>query len=84
MRPALFWAHVAMMPRLQAEESLARVQDMAAAFGSMEERDQKSYLRQLRRAANGGRAEPSVKATRASLAAIGIPVIDVPVASEEG
>jgi hypothetical protein len=66
--------YISKLPALEAERSLSRVQETAAAFGSMEESDQKSYLRQLRLTASGGRQRGVEKASPASLAAMHIAV----------
>jgi hypothetical protein len=68
---------------LEAERALSRVQELAAAFGSMEERDQKQYLRSLQRTAAGGKAPSATRPTAASLAQMGITVEDIPAPSEE-
>jgi hypothetical protein len=64
-----------MMSRIEAEGALSQRSAIAAGSGTMEERDQRQYVRELRRAANGGRAPKATKASVASLAQIGIQVI---------
>jgi hypothetical protein len=61
-----------MMNRLQAEEALATISQVAAGNGLMDKKDQKQYLDQLRRAANGGRLPRPEAVTAASLQAMGV------------
>lgn len=63
---------------LEAEEALATIAQVAAGSGVMAERQQRDYLRALKRAARGGKREPAVKATVASLAQMGIKRTVVP------
>jgi hypothetical protein len=65
-----------MMPRLEAERSLAHITDTAAAFGSMKEEDSGRYMQQLKRAAGGGVVSRQEKAAGAAamLASLGVPV----------
>lgn len=63
-----------MMPRLEAEQALGRISQIAAGNGLMQESDQRRYLNDLRRAMNGGRQPKAEKATAASLALIGVKV----------
>lgn len=73
--PAKFLkAYVAMRPRLEAEEALARISQTAAGAGTMEEKAQRSYRDQLSLTANGGRRNVK-KATAASARALGIKVV---------
>ena len=74
MRPVWFAAFSQMLPRLQAEEALEERLVVASGTGSMEERDGRQYVRNLQRAASGGRIPGAVKASAAALAQIGIPV----------
>ena len=62
------------LPQLEAERSLARIQEMAAAFGSLDDADQKRYVRQLQIVASGGKRPIAEKATAATLAQMKIPV----------
>lgn len=75
IEPKWFWAHVQMMPRVEAQEALGAISQIAAGNGLMDKSDAKQYLDQLRRAANGGRMPRAEKATAASLAMIGIKVV---------
>lgn len=63
-----------MLGRLQAEEALAAMSQMAAGTGAMPEADQRDYRRQLLRDAHGGRI-PAQRATVASLQQMGIQVV---------
>ena len=70
------------LPALQAEQALDRIAQHAAGAGTMEEQAHKSFIRELRRAANRGRSRVE-KATVASLAAMRI-VVETVGPSEEG
>lgn len=59
-----------MLPRLQAEEQLARLNAASAPY--MEPHDRRSYVRGLE--AQTGRQEAPRKATRADLQSLGIRV----------
>jgi len=72
---ALLKSYAAMLPRLQAEEQLARIRAGALASGVGEKRDRDRALAALERQAKGpaARSKPK-KASPADLAAMGIAV----------
>ncbi|MBC2858725.1 hypothetical protein [Stappia sp. 28M-7] len=72
-----------MLPRLQAEERLVGIDTVALGSGQVKSADARSAMRDLERAANGGRRRRAVKASPQQLAAMGIAVIEVP-ATEGG
>lgn len=69
--------YVAALPQFEAERALSHVQETAAAYGSMQEQDQRNYLNQLRVTATAGKQRNVRKPTRASLEAVGVIVEDV-------
>lgn len=74
VRPHLFAAALQMMDRLEAEESLARIDEVAAGTGLMVKDRQQEYRRDLMRRAHV-RQGPTTQATAAGLARIGIKVV---------
>jgi hypothetical protein len=84
MPARLFWAHATMRSRLEAEEALASISQVAAGSGTMEAPDQRAYLASLRRAMTAGREERAPRATMAALAKIGIHGETVPRKDENG
>lgn len=69
---ALVRAFVAMLPRLQAEDQLAAIEAGQLAWGAGEEDERKSRVRELERAALGGRRPKRAPASPEALAAAGI------------
>lgn len=70
-----------MLPRLEAQRELARINAMSAAFGGMKRLDRDRYVGRLSRAAQGGSTGP-VKASPQALAAMGVNVVIVPAKGE--
>jgi hypothetical protein len=70
----LFKGYLRMLPRVRARRELAAYR--AAAAVHMKPGDRRSYVRELRRDADGGRKRAR-KATAADLAGIGITVEEV-------
>lgn len=78
---ALVSAYVAMMPRLQAQEQLARVRAGGLAFGGYAQADAAAMLGELKRQAAGGADAATGRARKvgpAEMAAAGIGVTVVP------
>jgi hypothetical protein len=63
-----------MLPRLMAEDQLRTIDAASLGSGQVKQRDARRAIRDLERAANGGRRK-TVKATPAMLAAAGITVV---------
>lgn len=61
-----------MMPQLQAQERLARINDAAAGAGNMRPFERQRFVGALERQARGTRRQRAAKATPAALAAMGI------------
>lgn len=57
-----------MMPRLEAEQSLARISETAAGTGSMEQQAAKEYLAALRSDAQPRKRERAPRVSRGQLA----------------
>jgi hypothetical protein len=49
----LFWVYAQMMPQLQAQESIMRINEMSFSTGHMEQRASSTYMRRLQRQAAG-------------------------------
>lgn len=64
-----------MLPKLQAEEQLAAISAASIGGGHVKPADSRRAIRDLERAANGGRRRRAMKATPEVLAAMGIAVI---------
>lgn len=72
---ALLKAYAAMLPRLEAEEQLRRIEAGALAFGGGEKRDRERAIAKLERQAKGPKARQRPKQASASdLAMMGIAV----------
>ncbi|MFN3990056.1 MAG: hypothetical protein ACK4IS_07340 [Erythrobacter sp.] len=72
---ALLKAYAAMLPRLEAEEQLARVEAGVLAFGGGDKAERREAIRELQRRARGpGRRAKPAKASLADLAGMGIAV----------
>lgn len=71
-----------MLPRIQAEEQLARIHAGAIAGGQMRKRDMMDAVARLERRAHGGRRR-AAPASPLMLAAMGIAVVET-VAAKEG
>jgi hypothetical protein len=69
---ARFWAYVRMLPRLQAEQALETVSQVAAGTGSMEKDAAKAYLRDLRDEVRAGGREKAPRATLGRLREFGV------------
>lgn len=83
MRPAVLNAYATMLPRLEAEKQLATERLVRAATGGMKQSHRLPLLAGLAKVARGGRRKRARKATAADLAAMGIPVEEVPVKGGE-
>jgi hypothetical protein len=66
-----------MLPRLQAEDQLRRIDAATLGGGNVKPRDARRAIRDLTRIAEGGRRR-ATKATPAMLAAAGIAVVTQP------
>lgn len=73
-----------MLPRLEAEEQLARVDATALGTGSFEKGVQEKMLRRLHSKATGMPPRRTRKANAATLAAMGIRVIAPAAVKERG
>lgn len=73
MKPALLHSYIAMLPRVQAEDTLRLMDATGLGSGSFEKNAAQRMISNLRRIVNGGRRN-SRKATTADLAARGIRV----------
>lgn len=71
-----------MMPRLEAEQRLAAINDIAVGTGTLREQQQREVIRRLARAAKGGQRPRAAKASVATLAQMGIGVSTVPKKAE--
>ena len=71
MPTSRLWGYTEKMSQYEGEQSLARVTEMAAAFGSMDEGEHSRYMNSLKRAAMGGQKMPS---SPGALAGIGIQI----------
>ncbi|MBB5987435.1 hypothetical protein [Sphingobium lignivorans] len=71
-------AFTAMLPRLDAEERLAAINDRSIAAGAMEPVKARRMIRRLEQAARGGAPRRAPRATPAVLEAMGVPVREVP------
>lgn len=74
MPAGLVRACITMLPKLQAEEQLAAISAASIGGGHVKPADSRRAIRDLERAANGGRRR-AMKATPEVLAAMGIAVI---------
>lgn len=72
-----------MLPRLEAEERLASINDAALAAGRLKRQEARTMIRRLERAAHGARRRKAARpADPAVLARMGIAVRGVSAASE--
>lgn len=84
VRPVIFKAYAAMMPRLKAEEQLTQHALLLASEGlMMPENDRKDWAEILHLLAQGLKPREPEAATAAGLAAMGIAVERVPVAAKK-
>lgn len=80
---ALVRAFVAMLPRLDASERLAAINDRALAFGSFDKDTASKMLDRLQRVSGGERRRRSIKATPEVLAGMGIRIVGAPAEGAE-
>ncbi|MEQ8834269.1 MAG: hypothetical protein RIB67_07465 [Miltoncostaeaceae bacterium] len=78
MHPALIEAHALMLPRLQAEEDMRAVRNLALGTGRMQREDARRAQAELRRQAEGGRRAPARPARPDELMAAGVGVRRAP------
>ncbi len=74
-------AYAAMLPRLEAEERLTAIDDVAIGGGRLEPRQMRRAIQQLERARRGGRHARAPRATPMALGGMGIGLVSPP--SEE-
>lgn len=70
MQAPLFWAYVRMMDRIVSERSLSDVYETAAGTGSLKESDQRAYMNDLRRHAEGLENERRLRRRRSHKASL--------------